>query len=677
MKTQNIILSAMMALALGAVATSCSDFEEVNNDPLSTGADKIKPYYSLGGSIIGAQQDPNIAERLFVINWAAAARQDGEDGYSVSSGRCTDSFTAESFSYMSKWLTKVNTAVQLAEDPQGTLTAHEKEFYPNILQMARIWRVYLMSELTDNFGPAPLDGFQGKNPTFSSEKDVYYWMLEELADAISKIDTSVEPTSDEAKNDPAYGFDAAKWKAYGISMRMRLAMRLSECDPSKAQSEFEAAVKQGTPITTTDGTFRVQEYPGWDDWTGVMSRTWDWQELSATMANLTTNLGGTPSVDALKKIVKTTTDTDASGNETPRYDAHLKDASQYLGVKLDQHFSPYTDNPTKQYFFDGLPTKVDPRALSYFFLPGDYANAGGSLVSAFTNNNGKYPQEQICFKADGSNEVEQARVDATFAWNGLCAGWGNDDMATTNGLVSGSQTCGSGGYGGTYPALADKYRDSNNKRVFFGPWETYFLLAEAAERGWSVGTSAETAYYAGIKASFEYNGLEDLYDSYIASEDYNRVGTSVKYSHTTEPTATTMTYVDGYTKATATTTYEYPNAQNILYAGHKLNDHLTKIITQAYIANTPWLPLENWSNHRRLGLPFFEQPTSITSLTYMPAWSKDSYKKAQTIDLFYQRMKYPSSLESSDAAGYKQACSLLKGGTDSQLTPLWWAIGGH
>lgn len=670
MKTNKIILSAMMALSLGAVATSCSDFEEVNENPLSTGADKIKPYYSLGAAIIGAQQDPNIAERLFVINWAAAARQDGEDGYGVSTGYSSDSFNGESFSYMSGWLTKVNTAIQLAENPQGSLSEHEVDFYPNILQMARIWRVYLMSEVTDNFGPAPLDGFQGINPTFSSEKDVYYWMLEELGDAISKIDTSVEPTTDEAKNDPAYGFDAAKWKAYGISMRMRLAMRLSEADPSKAQTEFEAAVKQGQGITTTDGTFRVQEYPGWDDWTGVMTRTWDLQMMSATVANLTTNFGGTQSVDALKKIVKTTVDTE-EGVETPRYDAYVKDASKYLGVKLDQHFTPYTDNPTKQYFFDGLPSKVDPRALYVFFLPGDYKNAGGSVSAYFTHS--KAPQVQICYD---ENNTEQARINAKFAWNGMPAGIWDDEFATTNGLVNGS-SLGSFGYPGTYPSLSDKYRDSNNKRVFFGPWETYFLLAEAAERGWSAGTSAETAYYAGIKASFEYNGLGDLYDSYIDSEDYNRVGTSVKWSHTTEPVDQQITYTDGYTKATGTTTYKYPNAQNALYKGNKLNDHLTKIITQLYIANTPWLPLENWSNHRRLGLPFFEIPGSVMTLINMPEWQKDSYTKPQTTNLFIQRLKYPTSLESTDPVGFRQACSLLKGGANSQLAPLWWAIGGH
>lgn len=661
MKKYKFIVCAMLSMVLGTI-TSCSDFEEVNTNPMATGADQLKPYYSLSASIINAQQNPDIAERLFVINWAAYARQDGEDGYGHGAGSSNDAYTSAAFSQMSDWLTKCNTAITLCHEiDMSGVTPHEQEFFPNILQMSRIWRVYLLSEFADSYGPAPLNGFQGDNPTFSSVKDVYYYLLEELADAISKLDTSVEATSDEAKCDPAYGFNASKWKKYAISMRMRLAMRLSEADSSKAKSEFEAAVKQGTGIIAEEETFRVQEYNEWNAWAGVMSRTWDWQTLSATMANLTTNLGGANSVDALKTVV-----TDASV-----YEKYLKDASTYVGVKLDKHFSPYTDNPTKQMWFDGLPTHVDPRALVYFYLPGDYKNRKTNGYVSFPTSD-KAPQIQIC---TDENDKEQARIDATYSWNGLNNGYYNDEHAVSNGLINGS-SLGSYGYAGTAPALADEFRNSNNKRVFFGPWETYFLLAEAALKGWSVGTTAEEAYYNGIKASFDYHGLGDLYEDYIDSENYNRVGTSVKWSHTTEPQPTEMTYVDGYTGKEGTLTYEYPNANNIMYPGKKLNDQLTKIITQLYIANTPWLPLENWSNHRRLGLPFFEIPTSVKSMVYMPAWNQNSYKSAQVTDLYVQRMKYPTSLPNADAKEYANAVKLLNG-EDSNLTPLWWAIGGH
>lgn len=65
------------------------------------------------------------------------------------------------------------------------------------------------------------------NPVYSSEKDTYNYILDELADAVKAIDVSVEPTEDQAKCDPYFGYDATKWVKYANSLRMRLSMRLS------------------------------------------------------------------------------------------------------------------------------------------------------------------------------------------------------------------------------------------------------------------------------------------------------------------------------------------------------------------------------------------------------------------------------------------------------------------
>lgn len=167
-----------------------------------------------------------------------------------------------------------------------------------------------------------------------------------------------------------------------------------------------------------------------------------------------------------------------------------------------------------------------------------------------------------------------------------------------------------------------------------------------------------------------------LYSDYIASTSYNRVGTSVNWDHTDEPASVTMTYVDGMTGEEGEWTYNYPDPANILYEGKALNDHLTKIITQKFIANTPWLPLENLCDHSRLGLPFWDIPASSRLLPYMPEYTLTSYEGAQKPGYFAQRMVYPSSLRNADPAGYEAAVQLL-GGDDSRVTPLWWAIGGH
>lgn len=126
-------------------------------------------------------------------------------------------------------------------------------------------------------------------------------------------------------------------------------------------------------------------------------------------------------------------------------------------------------------------------------------------------------------------------------------------------------------------------------------------------------------------------------DSYLASEDYNRVGTSVKFTHTVEPSNMTVNYKDGYTNASQTMTYQYPDATKILYKGKKLNDQLTKIITQKYIAQTPYLALEMWNDYRRLGLPFFDMPANESILTGsdMEAWKPSSYLDGQNGNIIH------------------------------------------
>lgn len=672
-KLSEILYAGAAVLALSA----CSDFDEVNRNPQAVDELMARPYYALNQSILYAQQNPDTGERLFVINWAASARQDGEDGYGTSAGEYNDDHLNAAFNYMCNAMTYCQNAitlcdVQLENAEQAGLTEHQIEFYPNVRAFARIWMVYLMSEFADSFGPMPIDGFQGINPEFRSVQEVYYYMFDELRDAIANINTSVDPSEEEAQCDEAYGFDPDQWKSYAISMWMRLAMRLSEADPGKAQTEFESALAAGNGILVNEDTFRVREVDGWDNLSGVMSRTWDWQTLSATMANLTTNLG----VD-VRSILSDASGILYSAPDVTRYEGSIKDASTYLGKRYDRHWAANTDNPTKQYFFDGLPSVMDPRALLYYFLPGDYANRRVSgYVGNFLSDNartteGMYDENGVL--------MEGTETDATYCWNGLNAGWLFDQSASTNGLVNGDQIS-TYGYGGTYPQLSDEYRNSTNFRVFFGPWETYFLLAEAALRGWNVGTDAKTAYEEGIRLSFEYTGLSQHYESYIASTTYNRVGTSVAFDHVDEPADFEIEYVDGYTGERLTTTYHYPDVEKILYPGFNgrkaLNDQLTKIITQKYIANTPWLPLENLSDHRRLGLPFWEIPVSTTTLPYMPEWSSTSYQGPQRPGYFVQRMPYPSSLNNADPTGYARALELL-GGDNTRVTPLWWAIGGH
>lgn len=637
MKKLKIYLSVLGIASLGVV--SCSDFDEINENPKAASQDQTQPYYALNKAIIDAQQSPHEAERVFVYQWKSAARYHQMSFFAT--GSYMDDFNDDYHnSRVSNWIKSATLAISLsdAQIASGKLIGHNAEFIANVKQVSRIWRVYLMTEYVDNFGVMPIEAFQGVTPNFNSAKDVYYFLLDELKDAVAKINVSVEPTDFEKKFDAAYKFDFSKWVKYANSMRLRLSMRLSEIDTNKAQAEFELAAKEAL-ITTVDDVFKVSEKDGWDALTGVMSRSWNQQALSKTMFNILTNLGGINSNLILPEA---------------RYQAYIK-PENYLGLFLPNHYSENTDDPTKQYFLDGIPAKIDPRAFEMFFLPFD------SDADNYTN---WFAMSSSEFNLEGDGGAVVSTIDAKFCWNGYPNGF-NGQKAARNKLIS--------NYRASYPLMGKQYRTSTNSRVFFGDWETYFLLAEAAVRGWNTnGVSAKDAYEKGIQLSFVYHNAQTSFlPTYLASTDYNMVGTSVAFDHTDEPVDVEMDYVDGYTKAPGKVIYKYPTAAKTLY-GKALNDKLTKIITQKYIAQMPYLPLEAWSDFRRLGLPFFEIISAEDPIATMPDWNKDVYKTGQKISLYPQRMKFPASLRNADAKGYNEAISLL-GGADETLTPIWWA----
>ena len=653
MKTMNKLF---LGLGFCAGLVSCSDFDEVNTNPTAAGEEYVKPQYALNNSIGQAQMNPGTAERVVVYNWASAARICGEMSF-LNVGRYSDDYTsAYYYPDLSSSIKNATLAITAVENQleAATTTAHEKEFFPNVKQFARIWRAYLISEFVDNFGPYPIESFLGENPVFNSEKDDYEFILKELKEAAAAINTSVLPVEAEGKCDPFDNvkYDPVKWQKYANSLRMRLAMRLSNIDKATAQAEFEDAAK-GNKILTADDMFAVKENDGWDVFSGVYTRSFDDQVLSSTVANLLTNLGGIKVTEQRSDLA-----------------SYVKPAN-YLGIQYDRHYVANTDNPTKQYWLDGMPENLDPRALKIFCLPDD-ENAE-NYIDKYNDRTAKdfvlYTVDENGNPIPNKDNPGEIKIDATRCWNGYPAGsrGGWSPTLAYNQLVTNGY-----GPGCTLPMLGKDYCKGKS-RIFFAAWETYFLLAEASLYGWNTGTTAKEAYENGIKASFEYFGVSEYVNDYLNSTNYNRVGTSVKFDHTTEPTAEQMTYVDGYSKEQKTVTYEYPTASKTLY-GKALNDHLTKIITQKFIAQTPYLVLEMWSDFRRLGLPFFEIPANESSMTgsdMVNAWNPNSWKDGQKWEFYPQRMRYPSSLENADPEGYKQAVELL-GGSDNIITPLWW-----
>lgn len=667
---KNRLIKLFLAAGVAVTMVSCKDFQEINQDPNAVPENLMQIDYMLNASIIGAQMDPDVAERTFILTWDRVSRYERAGGYTTFG--VSDDYIKSywSLSWMGKWLRDATVAVQIAEKRIAEETIKDAE--PNLHQMARIWRAYLYAELSDNFGPVCISQYDGTTPTaMSSTEDVYKFILKELAEASAALDLENKLSTSQAKNDPMFGGDLEKWQKYANSMSLRYALRIGD------QGAFETAAK--LPLIKDQADIAaVQEKGGWDPTTGVMTRSWNAQQISLTYANLTTGLGGI----TLSQYA-TMPGTAAYKMSAAVIAQYSKDPQQYLGLRMKNYLPTSTNVDNAKYFMDYIPSVMDPRAVVNFSIPG-YDD--GTVQNYY--NKDEYQAITKVRYANGPNATTGVAIPApkekadTLLLRGQYS-----YLALAPGEYStyGSNFTDFSGKNENFPTKSKKWRDNNNKRVFFGPWETYFILAEAAVKGWATGTSDQAAYEEGVKSSFTYFGVASLADAYLSSEDYNRVGTSASYAHTAEANAKSMQFVDldanlevAGTNGAITTyrlkaaptmetvTYNYPKGA---YATN--NDKLTKIITQKYLANSPWLPQEAWSDYRRVNLPFMENPMVEMPMQNMPWYNKGNSATFQWVNI-PQRLPYPSDLKINAPAQYDSGVALL-GGTDIIGTPISWA----
>lgn len=619
-KTINIFgktLIALIFISALLIPQSCTnDFEELNKMPSAISEDNVPLEYLFQASVSSSKMDPHISERIFLLYWASAARYMRYDG--LANGGDNDSWSNDYWSrgFFWGWVTSLQNIINIGakREADGTLKPYEK----NVVQMARIYKVMLFSNFVDTFGDVPyFEALDGKtdNPKFDSTKDIYYDFFKELKEASEALNPAVSGAPI-GNSDMIYKGDAAKWQKLANSLRLRFALRLSEVDAGKAKAEAEAAAAApGGLLKEIAEIASIPQGGGWDGLTGVFTRSWESCELTVDMDNLLTGLGGVPIKD-------------------PNNEYDKKDVKNYIGVYAPQLIPP-TNNPRGQYIKEGVPATIDPRALAYFAIPG-------------TPDHNWQPT-----KTSYDAEVE-AGVTKTLstknAWHTRPHGaWGTIGLKNPTGWTGVANR----------PVMVKKYRQGVGvNHELFGPWETYFLLAEAAVRGWSVGGTAKTFYNKGIEVSFTHHGVASNYNAYIASNDFNINGTSVNFDHVSEPVNYTVS-------SGANTGYQFKYPENTGY-GTKKNDALTKIITQKYIANYPWNPLEAWNDHRRLNLPFFINPAEETDLININLKPNQSHP-----DNFVRRVKYPSRIERENPSSWEKIVS--SGFVNETYTKLWWA----
>ncbi len=138
------------------------------------------------------------------------------------------------------------------------ITKDDDEFVAEY-NVALIWKVFLLHRATDLWGPIPYSeaGNGEEAVPYESQKDVYYLMLEDLKNATTALTNALNNDPDinafgSGSGDLIYNGNVTKWIKFANTLRLRLAMRISNVDPDKAKTEAEAAAAGLTMDTNDD-----------------------------------------------------------------------------------------------------------------------------------------------------------------------------------------------------------------------------------------------------------------------------------------------------------------------------------------------------------------------------------------------------------------------------------------
>lgn len=246
-KIYTYIASALMALALGGVATACSDahMAEVNTD--DSKASTIDPNAQLTTALLQTYGDFQLMDtyRSYITGFT----QYYAGGWNVSN--YAGSVYPKDSEMSHVWNRLYSIAIKNLVD-----AIYHTEDRPNTNAALRIHRAYLMAVLSDIYGDIPCTeagmSYIGgiANPKYDTQQEVYDFIFAELKACAEQLGTGTDIITGDVTSLKS---DVDAWRRYANTLRLRYAMRISDVAPDRARTEFEAALKaDGGIISAAD-----------------------------------------------------------------------------------------------------------------------------------------------------------------------------------------------------------------------------------------------------------------------------------------------------------------------------------------------------------------------------------------------------------------------------------------
>lgn len=248
-----------IGLASSLLVAGCTkNFDSVNTDPNRPDATTFDPNLLLPSAVLNygsattGYNGPILFESMWSQVFASAlfpGYYSGGDKY-VQGGSFLD--------YQGRTWNGAYQGASYAYEAQQLLK--DKPDWSNLSGVSLIVELLNIEAVTDVYGDIPFSqALQAKTgvtlPVYDKQSDIYPSMLSKLDSVLTTLDAS--PSKNKPLNDIVYGGDIAKWKKFGYSLMLRMAMRLTKVAPDVAKQYAEKAAAGGTFASNDDNAYFI------------------------------------------------------------------------------------------------------------------------------------------------------------------------------------------------------------------------------------------------------------------------------------------------------------------------------------------------------------------------------------------------------------------------------------
>ena len=243
-----------MAAALLVLTACTGDFEDINRNPNQVTEEQMEALNYKTGTKVRTLQSLVIPVQEHMYQFNESLTGGPFAGYI---GATVDTWQTKFETYnpsadWRKW-PFANVITETYTPYKGIVGGTDDEV---AVAFARLLRVAIMQRVTDSYGPIPyskLESNESLYVEYDSQEAVYTKMFEELDEAIETLGRNTTLSSDAwSRYDGVYYGNIAQWLKYANSLKLRMAMRLTEVKPDLARTKASEAIAGGVITANAD-----------------------------------------------------------------------------------------------------------------------------------------------------------------------------------------------------------------------------------------------------------------------------------------------------------------------------------------------------------------------------------------------------------------------------------------